>query len=157
MKFRGKFEHTLDSKGRTSVPSRFRDVLAELAENEEAGAQASETVIVTRHIDDCLICFPPSAWYAFEDTVAKLPQLGRKAKLLKRIFIAHAVECGIDKHGRILIPQTLRDHAGLERDVIWVGSLSTAEIWNPHRWESALRDSMEDEDVMEDALDDLPI
>jgi len=157
VRFRGKYEHTLDTKGRTSVPSKFRDVFSEIAEKEGDERSEGEVIVLTRSVDDCLISFPRSAWYAFEDTVATLPQLGRKAKLLKRIFIAHAVECTIDKHGRILIPQALRDYAGLERDVIWVGSLGTCNIWNPHRWEAALSEVEDDKDVLEDALSDLPI
>jgi MraZ protein len=156
VKFRGKFEHTLDGKGRTSVPSRFREVFVELAKEDGAQGPSDESVIVTRSRDECLICFPRSSWYAFEENVAKLPPLSKRAKVLKRIFIAHAVELGVDKHGRILIPQALREYAGLERDVIWVGSLSNCEIWNPHRWEAALRESMDDDEVMDDALDELP-
>lgn len=153
MRFSGTFEHTLDGKGRTSVPSRFREVFAELSKAE---GQSDEVVIVTRSMDECLIAFPRSSWRALEDKILKLPPLSRGTKALKRIFIAHAVECAIDKHGRILIPQNLRKYAGLERDVVWAGSLSICEIWNPNRWDAVLRESIEeDREVLDGALDDL--
>ena len=156
--FRGTYHHTLDDKGRTSVPSRFREVFSQLA-TKAGSEEIEEVVVLTRHVDPCLIAFPPSAWYAFEDKVAMLPQLGRKATLLKRVFIAHAEECGIDKNGRVRVPQPLRSYASLERDVVWVGQLNNCEIWSPSRWDEYLRKKTADEAVMAEArdeLDDLP-
>lgn len=153
LNFRSTFHHTLDGKGRTSVPSRFREIFAELA--REATGTEEETIVLTRHVDPCLIAFPPSAWFAFEAKVAELPQLSRKATLLKRVFIAHAEECPIDAHGRIRISQPLRSFAALEREVIWVGQINNCEIWSPTRWDEYLRKRTADEAVMAEALDEL--
>ncbi len=156
MRFRGKYQHAMDAKGRTSVPSRFRELYAQIA-TEKCGEDAQEVLVVTRGLDRGLLAFPPSAWYAFEEKISRMPALGSVARKLKRVFVAHAVECPIDKHGRILIPQALRSYAGLERDVVWVGALSNCEIWSPGRWEAAVEESMEDESLLEEALDDLVI
>lgn len=132
--FRGRFEHSLDSKGRVSIPSRFREVLA---------AQFDERLIIT-NFDGCLWAYPVAEWQRIEDRVAALPQFKPEVKALQRVFISAASECPLDRQGRILIPQTLRDYAGIERDLVFVGMTKRVEIWSTKRWQDVFDRSQKD-------------
>jgi MraZ protein len=123
--FRGRYEHTIDAKGRTSVPARYRDALS--ASNERR-------IVLTSALDPCLVAYTPSEWAAFEERLAKLPQFDRAVQKLKRIYVSGAVECEIDDVGRILIVPTLREHARLKKDVLWAGAGRYAELWDKEEW-----------------------
>jgi MraZ protein len=122
--FRGRFEHTIDSKGRVSIPSRFREILA---------TRYDERLIIT-NFDQCLWAYPSGEWRKVEEKVAALPQFKPEVKALQRFFISAASESAIDKQGRMMIPQTLRDYAGLEKDCIIVGMSQRIELWDKSRW-----------------------
>jgi MraZ protein len=133
--FRGRYEHTIDAKGRTSVPARYRDALA---------ASGERRVVLTSALDPCLVAYTPAEWAAFEDRIGRLPQFDRAVQKLKRIYVSGAVECEIDDVGRILVPPTLRDHAHLKKDVLWAGSGRYAELWDKDEWARHF-DTTEDE------------
>lgn len=143
--FRGRFEHTIDTKGRLSIPSRFREVLA---------TRFDERLIIT-NFDNCLWCYPVSEWQAVEAKVASLPQFKDEVKALQRVFISAAVEVPVDKAGRVLVPPTLRDYAGIEKNVILVGMTSRIEIWSKERWELVFQSAQESLLGMGDKLADL--
>lgn len=126
--FRGRYEHTIDSKGRTSLPARYRDVLSALNERR---------IVLTSGLDRCLVAYTSGEWSAFEEKLAKLPQFDRSVQKLRRIYVSGAVECEVDDSGRILVPPTLREHAGLVKDVVWAGSGKYAELWNKDAWREA--------------------
>jgi MraZ protein len=123
--FRGRYEHTIDAKGRTSLPARYRDAL-------ETGGE--RRIVLTSALDPCLVGYSMPEWTAFEDRLAKLPQFDRAVQKLKRIYVSGAVECEVDDSGRVLVPPTLREYAGLEKDVLWAGSGKYAELWDKGRW-----------------------
>jgi MraZ protein len=124
--FRGRHEHTIDAKGRTSVPARYRDAL---------GAAGERRIVLTSALDPCLVAYAPSEWASFEDRLARLPQFDRAVQKLKRIYLSGAVECDIDDVGRILVPPTLREHARLKKDVLWAGAGRYAELWDKDEWQ----------------------
>jgi MraZ protein len=124
--FRGRYEHTIDAKGRTSVPARYRDALS--AANERR-------IVVTSALDPCLVAYAPAEWAAFEEKLARLPQFDRAVQKLRRIYVSGAVECEFDDVGRILVPPTLREHAGLKKDVLWAGAGRYAELWDKEAWQ----------------------
>lgn len=129
MMFRGQFEHAIDAKGRTSFPSRFRDVLA---------AGNDMRLVLTRALfDRCLHLYPMRAWEELEAKIAEMPQFEPNVVAFRRMYLSAAVECELDKQGRILVPPTLRDHAELSKDVIWAGMGRTAELWSKERWQAA--------------------
>lgn len=135
--FRGRYEHAIDAKGRTSLPSRFREVLA---------ANGESRLVLTTGLDPCLVAYPMSEWMAFEDRLARLPQFDPNVAMLRRIYVSGAVECDLDKLGRLLIPATLRDHAALAREALWAGMGHHIELWAKERFEG-MRDSvLADED-----------
>ena len=137
--FQGKFEHTLDDKGRLAVPSPFRRKLG--------GEDVEGLALVVTISDQCLAAYPMLEWDAKLAIIAKLNQLDPKVMAFKRIFIGCAQECPIDKAGRILIPQDLRRDARIERDCVIMGQLEKLEIWSAERWQSSfnqLADSVVD-------------
>jgi MraZ protein len=129
MMFRGQFEHAIDAKGRTSLPSRYRDVL---------GGGNDLRLVVTRALfDRCLHLYPMRAWEELEAKIAEMPQFDPNVVAFRRRYLSAAVECELDKQGRILIPPGLREYAELAKEVIWAGMGRTAELWSRERWEAA--------------------
>ncbi len=134
--FRGHFEHAMDMKGRTSFPSRFRDGL---------GTDKDRDLVVTPALfEPCLNIYPMSSWEQLEAKIAALPQFDPNVVALRRKYISAAVECEIDKQGRILIPPGLRESAGLSKEVLWAGMGQTMELWSLDQWKSALQMSETD-------------
>lgn len=127
--FRGHFEHAIDAKGRTSLPARFRDVLA--------AANDLRLVITPALFDPCLHAYPMKAWEELEAKIAALPQFDPNVVAFRRRYLSAAVECEIDKQGRILVPPSLREHAALTKEVLWAGMGTTAELWSRERWTQA--------------------
>jgi MraZ protein len=128
--FIGTYEHNLDSKGRVSLPVRFRELLS---------AQGDQRLVVTTNVDAgwrCLVAYPQQEWMVFQEKIAGLPQFEDAVIRLKRLHIAGACEVAPDKQGRILIPPLLRDYAGLAGGgVVFAGVGSSIEIWDRRLWE----------------------
>jgi MraZ protein len=120
--FRGRHEHSIDAKGRTSLPARFRDVLA---------ARGDTQIVVTTGFDRCLDAYALRDWEAFEEKLAQQPQFDDKLKPLRRHYQGNATECEIDKLGRLLLPAELREWAALDGKLLWVGVGPRIELWNP--------------------------
>ncbi len=136
--FRGRYIHTIDGKGRLSIPVPFRDILS---------SRYEETLVIT-NFDRCLVAFPPQEWEAVEAKVRGLPMLQKDARAFIRFFYSGAIDCRLDRQGRVLVPPSLREFAGLERDVVVLGSTNRIEIWSKARWEEFIRDSQENfEDI----------
>ncbi|MHB1926892.1 MAG: division/cell wall cluster transcriptional repressor MraZ [Leptospirillum sp.] len=123
--FRGRYQHSLDDKGRVAIPQRFRESL----ESQEKNV----SLVVTVEPDECLVVYPESAWRELEEKVSSLPQMNEDLKTYLRFTIGWATDVQPDRQGRILIPQPLREFAHLDRDVWFVGLLNKFEIWNGDR------------------------
>ncbi len=134
--FRGRYENSNDAKGRTSLPSRFRDVLV---------ASGETKLVITTGIDPCIVAYPMAEWIAFEDRLARLPQFDPEVAMLRRIYVSGAVECDIDKLGRMVIPATLRDHATLARDGLWAGMGKHVELWAKEKFEALRTNALADD------------
>jgi len=145
--FRGRYEHSIDKKGRVSIPYRYREILSD---------RGDDSVIVT-NFDSCLVAFPKDEWEILEKKVSKLPQMKPEVKALQRYFISGAVECPLDKQGRVMIPQSLRKYAGLEKDVVLVGMVRKFEIWAADKWTNEFEQSRERFENSGDSLGDLGI
>jgi len=135
--FRGRYEHAIDAKGRTSVPSRFREVMT---------AHGDSQLVLTTGLDSCLVAYPMAEWLAFEKRLSELPQFDADVVTLKRIYVSGAVECDVDKVGRLLIPAALRKHAGLQRDALWAGMGSYIELWAKESFEDLRKEALSDQD-----------
>jgi len=144
--FRGRYETTLDAKGRTSLPARFRDVLA---------AEEDDRMVLTTGLEGCLVGYTYGAWRRFEERLAGLPSFDPNVTRLKRLYVASAVECPVDGHGRILVPGPLRGHAGLEKNAVWCGLAGYVELWDAERWQRVFAEALEGVDQLGRALADL--
>jgi MraZ protein len=159
--FRGLHEHTIDAKGRVSLPQRFRDLLARDSGQvggkggggEDDGDETS--LIITTGIDKCLVAYPKAEWEAFEARLAALPQFDPAVVQVKRIYVAGATECPIDRHGRLLVPPMLREYAGLTRDIVFAGMVATIEIWSKETWTEQSRLSRSDRQAVAQKLAEL--
>ena len=102
--FRGEHSLSMDPKGRVAVPSRYRERLAESC--------GGKLVVTISLMERCLAVYPFPDWQTIEDDLRELPALDKKAQAISHLLIGHASECDMDSHGRLLIPQTLREFAG---------------------------------------------
>ena len=119
--FMGEYNHTIDAKGRLIIPSKFRELLG-------------EEFVLTKGLDGCLSIYPMDEWKAFEEKLRALPLTNKNARTFTRFFVAGATNCELDKQGRSLGPQTLREFAGLEKDVVLTGNLNRIEVWSKEKW-----------------------
>ncbi len=120
----GKYQNSIDIKGRMIVPSKYR---------EELGCRC----VLTRGIDRCLYIYPMNQWDRFMEKLSALPTTDPNARAFVRHFYANAVECDIDKQGRMGIPQELREYAKIEKELVTVGLLDKIEIWSKTEWSDA--------------------
>ena len=119
--FMGTYGHSIDAKGRVIVPAKFREVLG-------------DSFVVTLGLDGCLFVYPEEEWEDFVKQLKELPG-SKEARKLQRYFMAGAAPCDVDKQGRVLIPSSLREKVGLDKDVVFVGVMIKIEIWSKERWE----------------------
>ena len=139
--FMGRYNHTIDPKGRLSIPSKFREVLG-------------DEFVVSKGMDGCLFLYPENEWEAFEDKLRTLPLTNKKARDFKRFFLGSAVEGELDKQGRVLISSSLRAYASLDKEVVLAGVLDKVEIWSKDAWEARTADVEENiEDIASDMED----
>jgi MraZ protein len=127
--FRGVYEHQIDAKGRTSLPARLRETLV---------GSYDERLIITTALDPCLHAYPVREWEQLESALARRNPMEPGVKTLMRLYVASAQECPLDKLGRLLIPPSLRAHAGLDKkDVVWAGMVKVIELWSREGWARA--------------------
>ncbi len=143
--FQGRFVHNIDTKGRISIPAKFREIIAERYENK---------LILTNDFDKCIVAYPPDEWEMLIEKVKALP-MKKEVKIFQRYFISAAMEGELDRQGRILIPPTLRNHAGLNKEVCLAGLGNWMEIWDRKEWEKAMM--LEDKDRVREVLAELGI
>ena len=123
--FLGEFEHTIDDKGRVAIPARFREEL-------------SEGLVLTRGFDPCLQAFPRAKWQDLSSKVSSLSLGSPIARTLRRVLFSNAAEVEVDRQGRILIPQNLREYAKLAEQVVITGMDDYFELWSGNQWNLVL-------------------
>ena len=117
----GEYEHSLDVKGRLIMPAKLR---------EDMG----EKFIITKGLDGCLFGFSQNEWSNFEEKLKSLPLTNKYARDFVRFFLSGAVECEIDKQGRVLVASNLREYASMDREVIIIGVGTRIEFWSKDKW-----------------------
>ena len=135
--FRGANKVTLDAKGRMAIPTRYRGRLSEQCEGQ---------LVATVDRDHCLIIYPLPEWEHIERRLVSLPNLNRQARRLQRLMIGHATEMDMDGHGRVLLPQPLREFADLERQAMLIGQGNKFELWDEARWNERRDQWLDEED-----------
>ncbi len=130
--FMGEYNHTVDTKGRLIVPSKFRELLG-------------DEFVVTKGLDGCLFVYSGDEWKLMETKFREVSQFSKEARKFARFFFAGAATCEVDKQGRVLLPANLREFAGIEKEVVLAGVVNHIEIWSKDRWQ----DTNEYDDVEE--------
>lgn len=115
--FSGEYHHSLDTKGRLIVPAKFREILG-------------SRFWIGKGFDQCLQIYDEEDWEAFSNSLKALPKNSDKARKLVRYFMSGTVEVEIDKQGRILLPAQLREIAGIDKNVVFVGMGTRGELWS---------------------------
>ena len=119
--FIGEYQHSLDSKNRIIVPSKLREGLG-------------DKFVITKGLDGCIYAYTISEWEILENKLKTLPLTNRDARAFVRFFFSGACIVELDKQGRGLIPQNLKEYAGIEKDIVSIGVLSRVEIWSKEKW-----------------------
>ena len=141
--FIGEYQHALDSKNRMIVPSKLR---------EELGSK----FVITKGLDGCLYAYPLSEWKILEEKLKTLPLTNKDARAFVRFFFSGASEVEMDKQGRGLIPQNLKEYAGIEKEIVSIVVLSRVEIWSKDKWNN-YNDSNIDFDSIAEKMSELGI
>jgi MraZ protein len=126
--FWGKYNYSLDPKGRIIVPAPLRDIIFKKYNN-------SKLYITNALFDKCLHLYPLEEWNRLEEKIQPLPKSEEAVKYFLRRVIASVLECELDKQGRVLIPVSLREDAGINGEVVIVGPLEKIEIWDKTGWD----------------------
>ncbi len=119
----GEYEHSLDDKGRVIMPVKLR-------------LDIGERFIITKGLDGCLFVFSQSEWSNFEEKLKSLPLTNKNARDFVRFFLSGATECELDKQGRFLIVNNLREYAEITKEVVIIGVGTRLEIWNKDKWKN---------------------
>ncbi len=141
--FLGEYAHSLDDKGRLTLPARFRDRMA-------------SGVVVTRGLDGCLFVFTQEEWKKIVSTLdERLSFTKKSARSFARFFFSGAADIIPDRQGRVLIPSFLRAYANLDSEVVIIGVNNRLEIWNPQRWQEALAEVEANAEMIAEQFDDI--
>ena len=147
MAFRGRYEYSIDSKGRLNIPAKFRDILVH---------EYNSDLVITTALEGNLDCYPLAKWIEVEAKLNALPSSRVEVKRFKRFYISGAVECSLDKQGRVLLPPTLRSWAGLDQkgnNVVIAGQIDKLELWSQERWNKEEGDTTGSPEAIKGILD----
>lgn len=127
--FRGLSSGQIDAKGRITIPANYRTLMME---------ESSGSLVVTIDTEQrCLLLYPFPAWQIIEEKLESLPSFQPAARRIQRLLMGHATELELDRQGRILLPNLLREYANLDKSVVLVGQGKKIEIWSEPLWEDA--------------------
>lgn len=135
--FRGATTVNLDSKGRLAIPTRYRDSLVD-------GCEGQLVCTIDLH-QPCLLLYPLPEWEKIEQKLSKLSSMNPVERRVQRLLLGHASECQMDNAGRLLIANTLRQHASLVKEVMLVGQFNKFELWNEETWYQQVKQDIEAE------------
>ncbi len=139
--FMGEYRHSIDGKNRMIIPAKFRDDLG-------------DHFVMTKGLDGCLFLYPLSEWSILEDKLKSLPFTKSDARSFVRFFFSGATECEVDKQGRILLPQNLKDFCKISKDVVIIGVSTRVEIWAEEVWTTYSQEAEETyEEIAENMVD----
>ncbi|GAA0069149.1 division/cell wall cluster transcriptional repressor MraZ [Clostridium sardiniense] len=138
--FIGEYHHSIDGKNRMIVPSKLREGL-------------NGKFVITKGLDGCLYAYPMEEWEVLEKKMKSLPLTNKDARAFVRFFFSGACEVELDKQGRGLIPQNLKEYAGIEKEIVSIGVLSRVEIWSREKWQEYNNSDVDFESIAEKMSD----
>lgn len=139
----GEYVHLMDKKGRVNIPARLRE---ELGDN----------FVVTRGMDNCLFIYPAREWAILAAKLRNLPSNKPEVRAFLRLFFSGAAEVELDRQGRVLIPPPLREHASLQKEVIFIGVSNRAELWSKEKWKEYSKEPDRSFEVATEKMEDFP-
>ena len=119
--FLGEYQHTLDIKGRITIPAKFRD-------------QLQLSFIATKGLDNCIFLYSMDEWRIIEEKLRSLPFTRSDVRSFVRLFFSGAAELEVDKQGRVVLPSSLRDYAHINKEAVIIGVSNRVEIWALEKW-----------------------
>ncbi len=140
--FIGEYNHNLDEKGRLAIPTKFRKAL-------------SKGAVVTRGLDTSLFLFPKEEWDKLAEKLAGLPLGQSNSRAFARLMLAGAMDVKLDKQGRVVLPEYLRQYASLKKSIVVAGLYSRLEIWDEKKWASYKEKLENDADTVAEQLGEL--
>lgn len=142
--FIGEYEASIDDKGRVAVPTKFRATLKGKA-------------VVTRGLDQSLFLYPQAEWKVMAEKLASLPISTANTRAFSRLMLAGAMECDMDKQGRIILPGYLKEFAGVSKRVVFAGLYNRIEIWSEERWKTYKAETEKESTAIAEALGNLGV
>ena len=142
--FFGEYRHSIDDKGRLSIPFKMR-------------SQCGEMVYVTRGNDGCLAMYTQEGWEEYYKELQALPQKKKDVRIYVRLITSRVRDCPFDKLGRINIPQTLRDEANLKKECVVIGVGDHVEIWDEEKWNEYYNVNMDNFDEIAESLEEFDL
>lgn len=138
--FQGSHNITMDAKGRIAIPAKHRDSLAAMCDGR---------VVMTAHTEDrCLLVYPETEWQVILPKIEALPTFNKLALRAQRLLLGYATSLELDGTGRVLVPPTLRDYAGLDKKTMLVGLGKKFELWSEEAWLRSVADISIENEVM---------
>lgn len=142
--FIGEYQHSVDEKGRLAIPVKFR-------------ADLSKGAVVTRGLDRCLFLYPVEAWTQLAEKLVKLPISQSKSRAFSRLMLAGAMDVIVDRQGRVILPEYLRQYAGISKKVVVAGLYDRLELWDEDSWNTYKATTEADSNDIAEALGELAI
>lgn len=142
--FIGEYSHSIDPKKRLALPSKFR---------KELGSK----VVITRGLDKCLFVYPLKTWNEIAEKLGTLPMGESGTRSFVRLMLAGATDVEVDSQGRVLLPEYLKEYAGMDRNVTVAGLFNRLEIWDEEKWRAYKSSSEENSDEIAEQLGKLGI
>lgn len=140
--FIGEFQHSIDNKGRISIPAKFRGKLL-------------DGCVLTRGLDNCLWLYPLDEWGKIAESVASLPVTSKNARSFSRFILSGAMELNLDKVGRINLPNFLKEYAGIKSKLVITGMYNRIEIWPEESWKDFKKTMEENSDEVAEKIEEL--
>ena len=138
--FKGISNLNIDTKGRASMPQRYRNDFC---------IKNKCKLVITADKDKCLLIYTQNNWNIIEKKLSNLPSYNKEARFIQRLVIGHATESEIDSQGRFLIPNPLREYAGIQKKIILLGQGSKFELWSETIWNKKMKSWLASENIDE--------
>lgn len=143
--FEGRYEYSMDEKNRISIPARFREVLARYYDMN----------LMLTNLDGCIAAYPKKEWEIIKEKLSSQQKLPKQARMFVRFYLSGACLCPIDRLGRILIPQSLKTYANIQREVVIIGMNKKIEIWSKEKWDELVKEVMSNTEMIDDVVTEL--
>jgi len=143
--FSGRYEYALDEKGRVSIPARFREALA----------LNYDMRLILTNLDGCIVAYPYKEWLNIQERISNLKEQNSHVRTFLRFFYSGVTECTIDRLGRIHIPLSLKNFAGIKKQVVIIGINKKIEIWAQEAWEEVVRQATSDPQKVQEIVVEL--